>query len=68
MELDILSPMYAAPGSCHYYVSELCQLNDGRLVIPVRWVILQSVVHADAYTVTIDESVRICNLSSHCHH
>ncbi|KAJ7859305.1 hypothetical protein B0H14DRAFT_3084960 [Mycena olivaceomarginata] len=46
MDLDILSPMYAA-GASHYY--------DGQLIIPMCWVMFRGKVWADAFTITLDE-------------
>ncbi|KAJ7207641.1 hypothetical protein GGX14DRAFT_567587 [Mycena pura] len=54
LDLDVLSPMYDA-GTTHYYVNELARAKDGKLVIPIRWLIFRGDVYADAFTVTIDE-------------
>ncbi|KAL0060162.1 hypothetical protein AAF712_013056 [Marasmius tenuissimus] len=52
--LDILSPMYDA-GTKHYYIHELACQADGSLVIPIRWVIENDQVCADAYAVFLDD-------------
>lgn len=56
MDLDILSPMYDA-GISHYYVNEVCQLRDGKFVVPVRWVKFRGKVYGDAFSVTFNEQV-----------
>ncbi|KAJ7503663.1 hypothetical protein B0H11DRAFT_2222291 [Mycena galericulata] len=53
MDLDSLSPMYAA-GHCHYYVNELALLKTGKFVIPIRWIQYKRAVCADAFEVIID--------------
>ncbi|KAI0082998.1 hypothetical protein BDY19DRAFT_901079, partial [Irpex rosettiformis] len=53
VDLDVLSPMYDA-GEKHYYVNELTQLCDGRFVVPLRWVVYQSTVHAQSRIVNFD--------------
>ncbi|KAJ6558925.1 hypothetical protein B0H10DRAFT_2240688 [Mycena sp. CBHHK59/15] len=54
MDLDILSPMYNAAGK-HYYVNEVSRLQDGRFVIPVRWVTFRGKVYADAYAAELND-------------
>ncbi|EKM48298.1 uncharacterized protein PHACADRAFT_109167 [Phanerochaete carnosa HHB-10118-sp] len=57
MDTRMLSPMYDASAGKHFYVDELAKLQDGTFVIPIRWVVVHGEVHADAFTVTIDQSV-----------
>ena len=54
---DALSPMWDAGSGRHYYVNELAELQDGQLVIPIRWFLRRGEVHADAFLVTIDSEV-----------
>lgn len=68
VDLDALSPMYDA-GERHYYVNELTQLVTGKMVIPFQWVIYHKAVHAQAYTVSVDNLVRLTiNSSVHVIH
>ncbi|KAL1939056.1 hypothetical protein VTO73DRAFT_10316 [Trametes versicolor] len=55
LDRSMLSPMFDA-GDKHYYVDELTQLQDGRLIIPSRWVIYRGVLYAEAHMVTISDS------------
>ncbi|KAJ7221530.1 hypothetical protein GGX14DRAFT_559018 [Mycena pura] len=54
MDTSILSPMYNAGNSRHYYINELAQLKTGSFVIPLRWVTYQGDTWADAYAMNID--------------
>ncbi|THU93255.1 hypothetical protein K435DRAFT_670511, partial [Dendrothele bispora CBS 962.96] len=54
MDLDILSPMYDAKNGRHFYVFEISRLRDGQLVIPIRWIIAEKQVCADAFKVHLD--------------
>lgn len=59
MDLDHLSPMWAdwkGNPHRHFYVKELARLKHGQLVIPLRWIIVDGVVHADAFAVTSQTS------------
>ncbi|KAF5374429.1 hypothetical protein D9615_009052 [Tricholomella constricta] len=60
VDLDELSPMWANwkdPSTTHrhYYVKELAQLKDGSFVIPLRWITVDSVVHAEGFDVKYDD-------------
>ncbi|KAJ6627643.1 hypothetical protein B0H10DRAFT_1706827, partial [Mycena sp. CBHHK59/15] len=57
MDLDNLSPMYAAQYS-HFYVNELARLKTGELVIPIRWIKFRNVVCADVFKLELDSEVR----------
>ncbi|THU81724.1 hypothetical protein K435DRAFT_808835 [Dendrothele bispora CBS 962.96] len=59
MDLDILSPMYDAQNGCHFYVFEIARLKDGQLVIPIRWIIAEHQVFADAFKVHLDSEMAI---------
>ncbi|KAJ7020025.1 hypothetical protein C8F04DRAFT_1214201 [Mycena alexandri] len=54
MDLDNLSPMYAAP-YCHFFVNELARLKNGDLFIPIRWIKFKNVVCADAFKVELND-------------
>lgn len=46
--------MYAQ-GLKHYYVNELSQTSTGRYIIPVRWIMRDGELTADAYDVHVSE-------------
>ncbi|KAG8913665.1 hypothetical protein FRC01_004436, partial [Tulasnella sp. 417] len=52
---DKLSPMYAQ-GLKHYYVNELSQTATGHYVIPLRWIMRDGELTADAYDVQISSA------------
>jgi hypothetical protein len=50
--------MYDA-GHKHYYIDELARLDDGSLIIPIRWLEdSKGNVMADAYQIKFHEQVR----------
>ncbi|KAJ6600531.1 hypothetical protein DFH09DRAFT_1257967 [Mycena vulgaris] len=54
VHLDELSPMWAnwdTAAHRHFYVNELARQRDGTYVVPVRWVTVNDVVHADVHEV-----------------
>lgn len=59
---DELSPMWADwkdKPHLHYYIKELAQLNNGKFVIPMRWITVNKVVHAEVFDVVYNEEVRV---------
>ena len=63
IDLECLSPMYDA-GSKHFYVNELARLQDGSWVLPIRWVTFRGSVYADAFSVMVDDEVRVLPLNA----
>ncbi|KZV84010.1 hypothetical protein EXIGLDRAFT_807538 [Exidia glandulosa HHB12029] len=67
-ELDpsLLTPMYVASETVHFYVNELARLKGGQLVIPRMWIIRNQELCADVFYVqkndqgelVVDETVR----------
>ncbi|KAJ7703504.1 hypothetical protein B0H17DRAFT_1157088 [Mycena rosella] len=58
--LALLSPMWADwqnkyTSHRHFYVNELAQQRNGTYVVPVRWVTVNNVVHADVHDVDLVE-------------
>ncbi|KAJ7836514.1 hypothetical protein B0H13DRAFT_1913006 [Mycena leptocephala] len=54
IDLDELSPMWAnwenrSKSHRHFYIKELAQLCDGTFVVPLRWITVNNVVHADVH-------------------
>ncbi|KAF7352112.1 hypothetical protein MVEN_01174200 [Mycena venus] len=50
--------MFEAGNGIHYYIHEVAKLDDGRFVIPFRWLKVDNVMHADAYTVEVNDQNR----------
>ncbi|KAJ7908106.1 hypothetical protein B0H13DRAFT_2233350 [Mycena leptocephala] len=54
IDLDELSSMWAnwedrSKSHRHFYIKELAQLCDGTFVVPLRWITVNNVVHADVH-------------------
>jgi len=50
LKVNHLTPMCVHPHlGKHFYVQEVAEHMDGRLVIPVRWIVRSNVLHADAH-------------------
>ena len=48
----LLNPMWTGDGVNHFYVDEVAQLRDGRLVMPLKWVTVKDEVHAECVAIT----------------
>ncbi len=59
MSLDLLSPMFDTGGR-HFYVNKVAELQDGRKVIPLRWVTFKGNVYADA--MLVETRPQVCHL------
>lgn len=59
MNTSRLSPMYDSKQlQRHFYLNELSALKTGQLVVPVRWIMHNGELRADALEVTLDVLVR----------
>ncbi|KAJ7306731.1 hypothetical protein DFH08DRAFT_824682 [Mycena albidolilacea] len=59
ISLEELSPMWAdwrnkVASHRHFYVNEMAQQRDGTYVIPLRWITVENIVHADIQDVQHD--------------
>jgi hypothetical protein len=55
LEAEDLSPMWAnwtGASHRHFYIKELAQCSNGAYVIPLKWVVYDKKVHAEAYLVS----------------
>lgn len=48
------TPMYVQ-GLRHFYINEAARLSDGRLVIPLVWIIRAGELTADCHVITVGE-------------
>ncbi|KAJ7898975.1 hypothetical protein B0H13DRAFT_1622990, partial [Mycena leptocephala] len=66
VENDDLSPMWANwEGALHrhFYVKELAQCQNGKYLVPLKWIVFQKQVHCDAYLVTRETVGQcLCNI------
>ncbi|KAJ7664821.1 hypothetical protein B0H17DRAFT_1162742 [Mycena rosella] len=59
IESDNLTPMWAnwkAASHRHFYIKELAQCHDATYIVPLKWIIYDKKVHAEAYLVTREAS------------
>lgn len=55
IEAGELSPMWANwkdASHRHFYVKELARCQNGDYCVPLKWIVYQNKVHAEAYLVT----------------
>lgn len=65
VDLTELSPMWANFSETpkhHFFVGELAQLSDGRLVVPRKWILISGVSHFEMYDISYSSEVgaRVC--------
>ncbi|KAJ7477826.1 hypothetical protein B0H11DRAFT_1726278 [Mycena galericulata] len=63
IDIDDLCPMWAdwqnkSNSHRHFFIKELAQLHDGTFVVPLRWVTVANVVHADVQDVQFKKTSR----------
>ena len=58
----ILSPMFDDGSGCHYFVDEPMVLKSGAMIVPLRWILVDGVVHAEAVLVTLD--ILVCSVNT----
>ncbi|KAJ7792622.1 hypothetical protein B0H14DRAFT_3094163 [Mycena olivaceomarginata] len=59
LEAEDLSPMWAnwtGASHRHFYIKELAQCSNGAYVVPLKWVVYDKKVHAEAYLVSREAS------------
>ncbi|KAF8144015.1 hypothetical protein K438DRAFT_2103021 [Mycena galopus ATCC 62051] len=59
IEADDLTPMWAdwtGASHRHFYIKELAQCSNGAYVVPLKWIVYEKKVHADAYLVSREAS------------
>lgn len=57
---DELTPMWCDwnnPGSKHFYIQEITELDDGTFAMPLRWTTRKGIVHAESYRLHYSTSV-----------
>ncbi|KII82864.1 hypothetical protein PLICRDRAFT_120152 [Plicaturopsis crispa FD-325 SS-3] len=65
---DDLTPMWASWKTAphvHFYIKELAQLSDGTFVIPMRYVCVEGVEHAEVYLVAYSETTKLFTIEAH---
>ncbi|KAJ7354128.1 hypothetical protein DFH08DRAFT_912734 [Mycena albidolilacea] len=59
LEAEDLTPMWAnwtGASHRHFYIKELAQCSNGAYVVPLKWVVYDKKVHAEAYLVSREAS------------
>ncbi|KAJ7483056.1 hypothetical protein B0H11DRAFT_2279874 [Mycena galericulata] len=55
LDPNLLTPMFDAGNGFYYYTNEVAMLEDGRFVIPFRWIKVDELMHVDVHLVETDE-------------
>lgn len=67
-DVDLLQLMWAdfknAP-SCHFYIKEVAQMNDGSFVVPMKWIVVVDHEQKETYCADVYKSAYNKQVSNH---
>lgn len=53
MDSDQLTPMVIGPGGQHFFVNEFATTKDGRVVVPIKWIIVDDRLSGECWLVSM---------------